>query len=84
MTYPWGLIFSMSVDGWKAVDASLNALAERNPDLRVVLRGDFAGNYNVIRELFESDYLPRTSLRGFVKFEQVPSVENRFSKFGVP
>ena len=85
MGYPqWGLLCSVDVDGWKEVDASLSALAGRHPDFRVVFRGDFAGDFNVIRHLIESDYLPRTSLRGSVMFEQAPNVENRFWKFGFP
>ena len=80
MLYPWGLLYSMSVEGWKAVDASLNVLAGRNPDFRVVFRGDFAGDFYAIRQCVESDYLPIASLKGFVEFEQVSNVENRLLK----
>ena len=70
----WGPPELMNVDGWKAVDASLNVLAGRNPDFRVVFRGDFTGDIRVIRRRVESDYLPLASLKGFLKFEQVPNV----------
>lgn len=46
LMYPWGLPYSMRVDEvgcWKAVDESLSVLAGRNPDFRVVFRGDFGG-----------------------------------------
>jgi len=77
MTHSWNLLNMMSVDGWKAVDASLNTLAGRNPDFRVVFRGDFEGDYGVIHQSIESNYLPLASLKGFVKFEQVLNVEDR-------
>jgi len=73
----------MSIGGWKAVDALLDVLAGRNPDFRVVFRGDFAGDYHAIRQHIEIDYLPLSSLGGFVEFEQVSNVENRLFKSGV-
>ena len=42
-TFLWNPSYPISaetVDRWKAVDALLNALAERSPDFRVVVRGD--------------------------------------------
>ena len=79
MTHSWGLPYSMTAEGWKEVDASLNVLAERNPDFRVVFKGD----YDVIRGLIEEDYLPVASSKGFVVFDRAPKVENRFLKLGV-
>ena len=76
----------MSVDGWKAVDELLNILAERNPDFRVVFKGDFdsfrcgiRGKHDTIRWLLET-HLPLVSSKGLVKFEQVLHEENRFWK----
>jgi len=80
MTHPWNLLNLMSVDGWKAVDASLNILAGRNTDFRVVFRGDFGGDYGVIGQYIESNCLPLASLKGFVKLEQVLNVQNRIFK----
>jgi len=67
----------MRGNGWKAVDASLNVLAGRNPDFRVVFRGYFMEDCDVIRRCFESDYLPLAWPKGFVTFEQVFNAENR-------
>ena len=80
---PWGPPCSVS-GGWGAVDVSLNVLAERNPDFRVVFRGDFVGNCDVVRQHIESDYFPLASSKGFVTYEQVPNVEDRFRKLGIP
>ena len=68
---PWGPLQLTSFDGWKTVDASLNVLAGLNPDFRVVFRGDFAG---LNRQRIDNDHLPLASLKGFLKFEQVPNV----------
>ena len=57
------------------MDALLNALAGRNPDFRVVFRGDFAGSNCAIRQRVEGSYLLLASLGGFLKFEQVPDVK---------
>ena len=73
----------MSVEGWKAVDASLNVLARRNPDFRVVFRGDFAGGFDAIRQRVESDYLPLASQGGFLEFERVSNAKNRLLRSGV-
>jgi len=76
----------MSVDGWRAVDALLSNLGERNPKFRVVFKGDLdsfrcgtRGEHDTIRWLIES-HLPLVSSKGLVKFEQVRHVENRFRK----
>ena len=89
LVYPWSLRYTMSDDGWRAVDALLNVLAERNPDFRVVFRGDFdsfrygvRGVHDTIRWLIE-DHLPLVSSKGLVRFEQVPHTENRFWKSGI-
>ena len=73
----------MRVDGWKALDASLNVLAERNPDFRVVFRGDFARNSRFALQRVRSDCLPLASLMNLVEFEQVSNVENRLWKSSV-
>jgi len=81
----------MSADGWKAVDASLNVLAGRNPTFGVVFKGNFngafvgafGGAFGAIRRHIEGDCLPIVSLKGLVKFELIPNAENRFQKLGV-
>jgi len=83
MKCPWGLAGLVSVDGWKAVDGSLNVLAGRNPDFMVVFRGDFAEDYSIIRRLVKSESLPLASLKGLVIFERAPRVENRRWKLGI-
>ena len=79
-------VLAHSTDGWKAVDASLNALAERNPDFRVVFRVDsppqrrgVENDYGAVHQFTES-YLPIVSSKGLVKFEYVSHKENRFWK----
>jgi len=87
---PWNPVNSA---GWKAVDASLNVLAERNPGFRVAFRVAFPSfSYDtrctwctyVGVPPFVVNYLPLVSSKGLVKFEHVhiPHVENRFGKFG--
>lgn len=69
------------------MDALLNALAERSPDFRVVVRGDSSStqchgtenDHGAVR-WFTENYLPLISSKGLVKFEYVPHVENRFWK----
>ena len=79
------LQYPVNPDGWMAVDASLDALVERNPDFRVVLQADFSsschavGDESVIRKFVET-YLPLVLSKGFVKFEHVPYAENQFWK----
>ena len=87
--YPWSLQWPLSDNGWNAVDGLLNVLAERNPDFRVMVRGDFysfrcgiRGEHDTIRWLIE-DRLPLISSKGLVKFEQVVDAENRFRKSGI-
>ena len=75
------------------MDASLIALAERNPSFRVVLRGnsDSRRRYGVCDESdernalqwFAESYLPLVLSKDLVRFEQVPIEENRFWKNGV-
>ena len=58
----------------------MDVLARRNPDFRVVFRGDFSGedhDMTLIRQRVENYYLPLASLEGFVMFERVPDTENR-------
>jgi len=80
---PWIPINSA---GWKAVDMSLNILAERNPGFRVVIRVAFPSfSYDawctyVGVPPFVVNYLPLVSSKGLVKFEHIPHVENRFGK----
>lgn len=81
----------MNIDGWKAVDESLNLLAERNPGFRVVFKGDFYSfqysnigddpDVDAIRSLIKS-HLRLLSLKGLVKFKRVPQAENRFWRSG--
>ena len=85
-SHPWGLQCPMNVDGWRAVDTSLNILAERNPNFRVVFRGDFdsfrhgvRAERDTLRWLME-EHLPLVSSKGLVKYEQVHHIENRFWK----
>jgi len=86
-SYPLSLLSTMNAGGWRGVDASLNTLAERNPGFGVTFRGDFNGEFGVdfgaVRRHIERDSLPLASLKGFVRFELVPNVENRFQKMGV-
>ena len=72
--------------GWEGVDTLLNALTERNPDFRIMFKGDFdsfrcgmEGEYSTARRLIEGR-LPLLSSKGLVKFEPVRQVENRFWK----
>jgi len=69
-------------DGWRAVDESLNVLAERNPDFRVVFRGCFYSFFNGeldgVRSFIMS-YLPIFSLNHLVKFEYA-RVGSRFGR----
>ena len=69
-------------NGWKTVESSLGALAEHNPDFRVVFKADppsfLYGNlhiYDRARSFFES-YLSVVLSKGFAKFEYVPRVDN--------
>lgn len=93
----WSPRFQQSVEGWKAVDELLGLLAERNPDFRVVFRGEFRSfHYNSngagsdidvqdginIRSIID-DQFPLVSSKSLVKFERVVCVENRFWKLGV-
>jgi len=87
---PWFLGYPLlSDDRWGGVDALLNALAECNPDFRVVFRGDLdsfhcsKGHNDDAGSLVEA-HLPLFSSKGLVKFEQVPRVENGVRKLGGP
>jgi len=89
MVHPWSLRWPLSDAGWKAVDALLDALADRNPDFRVVVKGDFysfnhgiRGEHDTIRWLIEG-LLPLVSSKGLVKFKRVPHTENRFWKSSI-
>jgi len=65
----------MNGDGWKAVDALLIALGERNPGFRIV----FSGHGD---ESFIACYLPLVLSKGLVQF-YFSSAKNRFQKLGV-
>ena len=90
VTYPWFLRYPLlSDDSWGTLDVLLSALAERNPDFRVVFRGDFdsfrcsiGGEHDKVGSLVKR-HLPLFSSKGLVKFEQVSHVENRFRKSGI-
>ena len=86
---PWSLRRSLSDGGWRIVDALLDDLADRNPDFRVVVKGDFdsfrcgmRSGHCSLRWLVVGR-LPLVSSKGLVKFEQVPDAENRFRKLGI-
>jgi len=90
MVYPWILRYRLVGGGdWGDVDALLSVLAERNPDFRVVFRGEFdafgcsiGGERDRVDSVVK-DCLPLVSSQGLVIFEQVPHVENRFRKSGI-
>lgn len=69
-------------DGWNVVDESLNVLAGRNPDFRVVFRGCFysflSGAPDGVRSFIMS-YLPLFSSNHLVKFEYT-RVGSRFAR----
>ena len=87
----WDMLYPITAGEWGIVDASLDALAERNPYFRVVFRMDFSSPHYGIRD--ESDKraihrhversFPLVSSKGLVRFEHVPRVTNRFWKRGV-
>ena len=78
----------LSDDRWGGVDALLDVLADRNPDFRVVFRGDInlfhcsEGHRDDAGTLVEA-HLPYFSSRGLVKFEQAPRVEKGARKLGI-
>ena len=65
----------MNRDGWKVVDSSLEVLAKRNPDFRVVIMK--TGDWSSI-----ASCLPLAMSNGLIMFGS-PVVKNRFSKLGV-
>ena len=72
----------VDINGWKTVESSLCALAESNPDFRVVFKGDppsflYApwGIYDRARLFFET-HLPAVLSKGFARIEYVPRVDN--------
>jgi len=74
---------------WWGVDSWLLSLSKRNPDFRIVLRGDSPSssygtwyNHNGVLS-FVVSYWPLVSSNGLVKFERVPHSENRFGKTGL-
>ena len=79
----WGQLWSLSKEGLKAVDASLNVIAGRNPNFRLVFQGDFSGEYGVIRHVVGIDYLPLASSKGYMMFEQAEDEESPLFKSGV-
>jgi len=87
MVTPWFLGYPWY--RWGDVDTVLNVLAERNPDFRIVFRGDFdsfrssvEGRHDDVRSLVNR-HLPLVSSKGLVKFERVPHVENLFRSLGI-
>jgi hypothetical protein len=82
--YSWSRLYSGGgSNDWEVVDASLNVLAKRNTDFRVVFRGDFGRAYDLIRQSVGTRYLPLVSSKGIVGFECVPYKGNRFRTLGV-
>lgn len=83
---PWT---QMDRDGWAAVDTLLKSIAERNPNFRVVFKGDFhsfrdstLGDPDGARS-FIASYLPLVSSSRCMKFECAPRAENRYGKLGI-
>jgi len=72
----WYPTTTIDGDDWKAVDASLVSLAERNPGLRLVLTGN--GDSSPI-----PSYLPLATSGGLIRTGSTHG-ENRFKKFGMP
>lgn len=88
VAYPWGSEYPIAAENWKAIDGSLNVLAERNPDFRVVLRSSPSPVYcdpeddcDGIRWLVES--LPLISSKGLVRIEHTAHIESWFWKRGL-
>jgi len=70
------------INGWKAVESSLGALALHNPDFRVVVKGNCPSppfgcwcTYDKARLFFET-CLPVVLSNGLARFEHVPHVDN--------
>jgi len=63
------------INGWKTVDLLLCTLAERNPDFRVVFRGDHQFLFRESRYVYDGGplipqiLLPDFFSKGFAKFE---------------
>jgi len=81
--YGWDLWNPKNINGWNVVDELLSALAEGNPDFRVVFKSVFLrspdggrSTFDEVRSLVAS-HLPLVSLKGLVKFEHVPDAEER-------
>jgi len=62
-------------DRWGTVDALLVALSDRNPDFRIILRGNYPSpfygtwrTYNGVPS-FVVNYFPFVSSKGVVRFE---------------
>jgi len=77
---PWT---RMSRRGWADVDVWLNSIAQRNPDFRVVFKGNFSsfrdstlGNPDRVRT-FITSFMPLVSSNHWAKFEYVSRAENR-------
>ena len=67
---------------------SLDALVGRNPDFRVVVRGEFPpfiygpwADYDGPHSFFEN-YMPAVASKSFVNYEYIPQVENRIWGLG--
>jgi len=71
--YPW---VPLRGDDWGAIDASLDVLAKRHPDFRVVFTG--CGNSSFI-----ASYLPLAKSNGLIRLDS-PPLESRFAKLGFP
>jgi len=82
--HPWRPVDTL---GWAPVVSSLNALAKRNPNFRVVLRGEFPLIYGTWCDRdgahsFSRSHFPIIPPKSFVTYEYVPHVENRVLGFG--
>lgn len=82
--YQHGLVPTSS---WEVVESSLGALAERNPNFRVVFRGarpSFVPSFRSAccdraRSFFEA-YLPTVLSKGFARFEYIHNRHNPVRK----
>ena len=77
---PWT---QMNRDGWRGVDALVYSMAKRNPEFRVVVKGDFSSfrdsassNPDSVRS-FITSFMPLVSSNRWAKFEYAPYARGR-------
>jgi len=77
------------INGWEGVGSSLGALADQNPDFRVVFRGNCPSflcdpwrAYGGARLFFEI-YMPAVLSKGFAKFDYVPRIDKPCWEWGL-